>query len=144
MPIRPENLTTPMGIPLLRPEFVSVGTNYFDQTRRDLMDETTEWSTFNYVEPPLSFENPLYKDNEMNKDIRFMEPLFVPDYTPTKIIPSKQAMRSSVIPMYSTIQLSQPWQNTFDGPRPERPKPIEDDDPFDRNMLDYLSPFNVI
>ena len=138
-------MTSARGNPLLRPEFVSVGTDFFIQSRRDDLRENSEWASFNYVSAPLSGGNPLYDDNKLNDDIRYSGKMYKPKYKSPPKLPSKEAVRKSELPMNNVNQIRQPWQNVFDGAKPKNLKPIEINSPFDRDLVSFLStPFNTI
>ena len=87
------NITTPKGTPLLRPEFFSVGTNYFNQTKKDTIVNNVEWSQFNYVKSKDPNINPLEDGRLQQEKIRFGGSLFMPKYEPPIRPPNKKSIK---------------------------------------------------
>ena len=115
IPVSSEEINTPQGNPLLRPEFKQTGIDYFEKQfgRTPISVENSEWAEFNFV-PQVDKTNGIEINNMRNLDIRFAEPMFLPEYVRPPPAPDIQAYIMSQSPMYDRIQLYEPFTNKFD------------------------------
>jgi hypothetical protein len=109
-----EDIDTPQGSGLLRPEFMQLGTDYFDKLyNTPITVQNSEWVEFNYV-PVIDKKNGIQIDNVLGYNIRFSKPLYLPKYTPKPAPPSKLSVRLKEIPMRDSVQIFQRFYPKFD------------------------------
>lgn len=96
------------GVGDLRPEFISVGTSYFDRSTDSVFADDLEWINFGYISEDK--ENPILNNNNLHQDLLDMEPLFMPmvEKEPSDI-PLK-LFTESIIPMNEIIKIEQEFK----------------------------------
>ena len=121
-------------MPLLRPEFKMLGTQYIDELLNvPLSVENNEWVEYNYVND-FDRQNNIEIDNILSNNIRYQKPLFIPKLQKPLRPPSKRSVSLKRIPMKREIQLFQSFEPKFD--MADMGRPIEFTTTYNHSVLD--------
>ena len=134
-----EEIDTPQGMPMLRPSFKQLGTQYIDKMLNTPMRvQNSEWAEFDYA--PFDRQNHIKVDNVLAADIRYREPMFMPNYRRPVKPPSIQSQIAMSDNMTPAIQLRQRFVPKFDASitRYDNLSKSVPDDPFARSWEDNI------